>query len=265
MMLFGKKKDKLGICLSGGGALGYAHIGALQAFEEYNIYPQHVSGASVGALIGVLYAEGYKSSDILKLINEEKLFKISHLFRIKNVLTSEGLTDISKVEEVLHKRIPHNSFDKLKRRFYVSVADLYKPKSEIISTGNRLIESVIASASFPVFFEPKKYDSSVFVDGGVLNNFPVEPLLKNTRTVVGLDLLFPEPNVEIHSKMDIISRVYRIMSTEMQATRIKKCHHYIPIKGLTSYRIYDFDKLDELYRLGYLSVKDYLAKHKSLI
>lgn len=262
MSIFGKKKDKFGLCLSGGGALGYAHIGALKALEEHDIYPQHISGASIGALIGVLYAEGFSADDILKIIKEEKLFKASKLFRMKNVFTSEGLTDISKLEELLHKKIPHNSFSNLQRRLYVSVVDLYKPESKIFSAGGQLIESVIASASFPVFFEPKHYNSAFFVDGGVLNNFPVEPLLRKSQTVIGLDLLYPEPNLELHSKMDVISRVYRIMTTEMQAKRIRKCHHYIPIKGLTHYRIYDFEKVEELYDLGYASVKNYLREHK---
>lgn len=261
MSLLGKKHE-LGICLSGGGALGYAHIGVLKALEEENIVLDAISGASIGALIGVLYANGYSSDEILAIIRKEKFFKLSHLFRMKNVFTSEGITDISKVEEVLHRLLPHNSFEALKKAFHVSMVDLYKPECTIVSSGGNLVEAVIASSSLPVIFEPKRHQEAIYVDGGVLNNLPVEPLVKTCRRIIGIDLLHPEQNVELRSKMDIFLRVHRIMTSELQRKQIRKCHHHVVISGLNSYTLYDFDKLDELVALGYYSMKKYLGKQK---
>ena len=65
---FSPKKNSLGLCLSGGGALGFAHIGVIQALEDNGIYPTHIIGSSMGAIIGTFYAAGYSPKDLLQLI-----------------------------------------------------------------------------------------------------------------------------------------------------------------------------------------------------
>ena len=69
----------LGICLSGGGALGFAHVGVLQSLEEHGIQPTHVVGSSMGSIIGCLYAAGYTPAEMLQMIKDDKLYKITKL------------------------------------------------------------------------------------------------------------------------------------------------------------------------------------------
>ena len=71
------RNDSLGLCLSGGGALGFAHIGVIQSLENNGIFPTHIVGSSMGAIIGTLYAAGYSPSDMLQMIREDKLYKFT--------------------------------------------------------------------------------------------------------------------------------------------------------------------------------------------
>ena len=84
------KKYKIGICLSGGGARGIAHIGVLQAFESAGVFPEIVSGCSAGAMVGALYAAGFAPREIFKLIEHRSLYSI-----IKMGLPNKGMMELS--------------------------------------------------------------------------------------------------------------------------------------------------------------------------
>ena len=77
-----KAAPTVGICLSGGGALGFAHIGALQALEEHGIHATHLSGTSMGSIVGVMYAAGYTPAQILEMVKEEKAYKMGTIFKL---------------------------------------------------------------------------------------------------------------------------------------------------------------------------------------
>ena len=66
------RNEDLGLCLSGGGALGFAHIGVLQSLEDHGIFPDQLVGASMGAIVGVLYAAGFSPAEMLQMINSIK-------------------------------------------------------------------------------------------------------------------------------------------------------------------------------------------------
>ena len=79
--LVGNTQQTIGVVLSGGGAFGYAHVGALQAIEEAGYKPQIISGTSMGALIGVLYAAGYSPEQIMQFAKEEKFYDRRHILK----------------------------------------------------------------------------------------------------------------------------------------------------------------------------------------
>ena len=106
------KPYKFGISLSGGGARGIVHLGVIEALHKYGIRPEIISGASMGALIGVLYAAGLEPLKILDLIKSSKMVKM-----FKWQLPSNGLVDIKNVSSLLETNIETDDFSALKMPF----------------------------------------------------------------------------------------------------------------------------------------------------
>ena len=143
------EKYRFGISLSGGGARGILHIGVLEALRNHGIHPEIISGTSIGAFIGVMYAAGMKPLDILDLVKSSKLYKM-----VRWKVPSSGLLDLRKVKDVLEKYIPEDDFSALKIPFCCAVTNLNSRLSEIKNSG-KLFQWVLASASIPLIFEPR--------------------------------------------------------------------------------------------------------------
>ena len=143
-----EKIYKTGLVLSGGGARGFAHIGVLQALNEAGIFPDVISGTSAGALVGVLYADGYSPLDILKMMNST-----SRLHYIRPTVPREGLLQISGIERILKENLRAKKFEDLRIPLFVTATDLNNGKIRYFSSGE-LLNPVIASASIPVLFKP---------------------------------------------------------------------------------------------------------------
>jgi len=149
---------KFGIALSGGGARGIAHIGVLAALENFGIKPQVVSGTSIGAIVGVLYAAGYSPKEMLKILVKRKFHKIINWHR-----PFSGLLDMGRMQKVMGEMIGEDDFSSLKIPFYCAVTNLNSGQGEIKSEG-KLFQWVMASASIPVVFEPRIIDGQTYVD-----------------------------------------------------------------------------------------------------
>jgi NTE family protein len=127
-----EKKDDLpqyGIVLSGGGALGFAHIGALMALEEANIDISVISGASIGSIIGAMYAYGYSPQEMIAIIEKEKLYKLSKIFNL-HPFNRHGISNHKKVKKILNEILPVDSFDSLKRFFALSMTNFVELETE---------------------------------------------------------------------------------------------------------------------------------------
>lgn len=251
-----------GLCLSGGGALGFAHIGALQALCEHGVRPEFISGASVGAIIGVLFAEGYAPDDIFHLSEDYKLYDLFHIVKTTtSSLRSRGISRHDKIKRMLYELIPHDSFDLLKTRFCVSVVDICKPDWEIVGHGGNLIGHVLASMSVPLVFVPEVIGHKVYVDGGVMNNLPVEPLRGECRRVIGIDVqdIGEVPNVT--DKTHMLKRYYGAMMKQIQRPRVALCDHYVSFPELEKFAVSDFRKYKEIYQIGYDVTSRYLDAH----
>ena len=125
------KKYKIGLVLSGGGARGFAHLGVIQALNEAGIFPDVISGTSAGALVGVLYADGYTSKEILKLLNTG-----SRLDFMRPALPREGLLQINGIIKILKTSLRAKTFKELKIPLFVSATDLNNGKAVYFSEGD---------------------------------------------------------------------------------------------------------------------------------
>lgn len=239
------KPYKFGIALSGGGARGIVHIGVLAALHKYGIYPEIISGASMGALIGVFYAAGFEPLQILELVKSNKMVKM-----FKWQLPSGGLVDLKKVLSMLENNIETDDFSSLKKPFYCSVVNLNSGHSEIKSEG-KLFQWVLASASIPIIFEPQVIDGNTYVDGGLLNNLPVDSIRHQCRILIGVHVNHNGVEDNISGIKAIAERTFRLVMSQNVRESLSKCDFVIDPPETRKYNTFDFKKADEIFKIGF--------------
>ncbi|MEM9984903.1 MAG: patatin-like phospholipase family protein [Bacteroidota bacterium] len=246
---------KLGITLSGGGIRGMAHIGVLQALEEEGLSPSTVSGASAGALVGALYAAGHQPKDILKVFKESSL---TRLFKVG--IPGSGLTRNDYLIEVLQELIPEDNFACLQREFHVSVTNMTTGQYEIKSEGE-LYRILAASASIPILFNGWEVNQELLVDGGVLNNLPVEPLLGRCYPIIGVNVTPIIRKDNLGGLLDVGYRAFDLVMWGSVEPRLKQCDLVLQPQA-QRYALFDVKAIDEIYQLGYETAKAEIPRLK---
>ena len=248
----------IGISLSGGVVRGIAHIGVLQALEEENIFPSHISGSSIGSIVGVLYAAGNSPQQLLEIAKNTSLF---NLFRPQ---LSLGLMELSQVTKILKEYIKVDDFNILKKKFYVCVTNLESGEWEIREKGV-LFQSVIASCSIPFVFKPIELDGQMYVDGGVLNNLPIEPLKEVCDKVIGVNVIPVGRSKKLDGIVDIAKRSAELILNSNSSNNMAKCDIALNIDGINEFDFFDFNKTEELYELGYQVTKSKMKMIKEVL
>lgn len=259
------KKHKIGLALSGGGALGFAHIGAIQALEEHGVKPNFISGSSMGAIIGAIYCAGYSPAKIMRIIQAEKLYKLDKLMSPNLNFKQKGLSSHATLRTTLKELIPHDCFDSLEIPFAVCVTNITSGTYEYYYSGKGIVEYVVASASIPGVFDPVVIKNTTYVDGGVLNNLPAEILhQKGCDYIIGVDVL-PFLPIEKKSFLDITLWSIRLMQHSNTQNGIKYCNWLIESNAIEKYNEFEFDKYKEIYQYGYKAMTEYIHSHPEMI
>ena len=176
-MLFRKKSTMVGLCLGGGGARGFAHLGALKAFEEYGIEFDMVAGCSVGSCVGAFICAdmGFKKIyDIAKNLQAKDIRRNKIKFMPS---TTEGL------EELISNNIKPKSIEELPKKLYIISVDVKTGKEVVLDSGS-LSKAVAGSCAVPGVFYAVDYNNMTLIDGGVMNNIPADILRKKGCDVV---------------------------------------------------------------------------------
>jgi len=278
-----ENKDlKVGLVLSGGGAKGLAHIGALKVIEDSGVQIDYIAGTSMGAIVGALFASGYSADELLVLFkqaNFEELIRDD--FQRKNKSSFERKdTDkhavtlpfnnfkltipsaISKGQNVYNfyaKLLDHvkevNDFSKLPIPFLCVATDAETGKQVILDKGY-LPDVIIASGAIPTLFEPVNLNGKLLVDGGVSNNYPIDELLvKGIDIVIGVDVQDSLRKKEkLNSASDIMLQLSNFTTQSQMQEKIEKTTVYIK-PNITNYSIVSFDQGEEIYTSGYEAAK----------
>lgn len=169
------RRLRIGLALGSGGAKGLSHIGVLKVLEENNVEISFVTGSSIGAIIGALYAKGYSPKEIEKLANNiaENKQQFYNLFDFSKSL--QGIIKGDKILEYLDTILEGVTFDKLKKTFTPIAVDLITGEKVYIQEG-KVAEGIRASMSIPVIFQPFSWKNRLLIDGGVLSPLPVKDL-----------------------------------------------------------------------------------------
>lgn len=236
-----------GLVLSGGGARGAAHIGAIKALEEHEIFPTHVSGTSAGAIVGALYAAGVSWSEMLNFFKTISIFQTNRYARNK-----PGFIDTEKFYDDLQTYFIKDNFDSLKKPLFVTAANIIDGTLKVFSKG-QLIKPIMASASFPGVFTPTEINGKFYVDGGTLNNFPVEPLIQVCDKIIGV-YVNPLKKISIkdlrHS-YTVVERAYKIKVAAESMSKFSDCDLMINPQELVDYGTFGMNSIDDIFELGY--------------
>lgn len=248
---------KIGLVLSGGGVRGMAHIGVIKAMNEFGLNAEIVSGSSVGALVGALYANETPIMDMLRFFKETPLFKYNFLS-----IGKAGFLDTDRYEDIFKTYFPHNSFEGLQRELFVVATNLEKGEELFIHQGE-LIKPLLASAALPPVFSPVDYKGNLYADGGIMNNFPLEPVRDKVDFVIGSNVsIVSELNKKnLTNSLQLTGRVTGLMIYAINREKIKSCDLVIEPKSLETIGILDRKGIEKAYAIGYENASRQLEKY----
>ena len=271
-------RKKIGLVLSGGGAKGFAHIGILRAIEEAGLPIDYIGGTSMGALVGGLYAMGITLDEIEQIISitdweavlgdktsrsdmrfdDKNLYDENFVFvkfRGTDFLPPESYSQGQQIRNILHyfalKYPKHVDFKTLPIPFYCVATNIENGETEILESGD-LAESLRASMSIPSIFKPVTLNNKLLVDGGLVNNFPVDIMAtKNVDYIIGVDV-----QTYLTTKENIVS-VFDILDQALSFTNNNKAKENLKLVDLhikpdiSEYHMLSFEAVDSILKLGY--------------
>lgn len=257
-----KRRHKTGIALSGGGAKGYAHIGALMALEERGIEPTIVAGTSMGAIIGVFYAAGYHGKEIYDIVGKEKFDSILTVITPVIGISRLGLSSHKNVYEVFRKYMPEDDFDRLPKPLTVCATDLITSEGRYFDRGKHLHDAVLASSSIPGVFEAVKIDSGVYVDGGLIDNLPAKAIRKDCECLIGVDVN-PSPlePPKLENKADLISQTLHTIVHHSSKEGRSLCDFVVEPRVSDRFNEFSFKEFKEICTIGYDTMSAFLDSH----
>jgi NTE family protein len=249
-------KYNIGIVLSGGAARGFTHLGVLKALEEFGMKPDIISGVSAGAIAGALYADGYPPEEIMQIYTRKSIFEFMQM-----TVPKTGFFKPTGLKETLLKNLRAKRFEQLQIPLVVTATNLLAGKSEYFREGS-LVDAILASACVPIVFEAVMINKVPYIDGGIMNNLPVEPILDECRRLIGVYII---PTGEIDQLKGMIHIAERSFHLAV-ASETRPKHHlfdiFIEPAEISKYSMIDLKRAPELFALGYSRTVEILKESK---
>lgn len=274
---------KIGLSLSGGGAKGFAHVGVLKIIDSLGVKIDYISGTSMGAIVGGLYASGYTAKDIEKVILDTDFYSLitdpksrrevsfynktvdKYILNIpiKNGKVklpssiSTGQKNVYMLKELLKNVSNIKDFSKLPIPFMCVATNLESGKMKIFEEGD-LAQSIMASSAFPSLMDPVKIGDSIYIDGAMTVNYPSKPLKdKGIDIVIGVDL--SQDLADRNNLNNIIAILNQIIDFSIQKeTKNQYLYTDINIKpDLTGVTATSYDEKKKILDSGFLEANKY--------
>jgi NTE family protein len=260
MLFFKKKKKIIGIALSGGGLRGIAHLGVLKALEEKGLQPSVVSGTSAGAIVGAFYAAGYKPDELMEIVSNLSFFSPRALR-----FSTSALFDRQMLLKIFHHYFPENSFSSLKLPLYAAATDIVSGRSVYFNDG-LLDEALMASASIPFVFPVTKIGEQYFLDGGIINNLPIEPIQDKCDILIGVSVnaISRQEGINLSGRR-LFDRVVHLALGQPVYQKSKQCNLFINPPDMTRFSMFDKKNARQLFDYAYAYTIQYLEAHQEKI
>lgn len=277
-----------GLCLSGGGVKGAAHIGVIKAFEERNINIDYIGGTSSGSIVATLYAVGYKSEEIydifkkycknIKYVDSINILKMLFGIITTGTIIIDGLNSGKSINKLMTKMCAQKNI--------YNISDIKMPlvipsvniktgevmcftslKKRVFSDNTVFIDdieigkAVQASCSFPAVFSPTEYRNNKLIDGGIRENVPWREVRFLGPDKVISVIFENEKNHECCKNLiDVTFRSYELMCKELSKYELNGSDYFIKIKS-EKVSLLDMSKIDEFYELGYKQARKFLKEN----
>lgn len=272
-----KKDVKVGLVLSGGGAKGMAHIGALKVIEELGVRIDYIGGTSTGAIVGGLYAVGYSAvqiDSIFKEINfseliqddlprstktffekyESERYALTLPFQDFKISLPSSISKGQNMYDLFSKLTLHvndiEDFNELPIPFFCIATNIESGKETILNKGY-LPRAVAASSALPTLFNPVKLGDSIFIDGGITNNYPIDRVrAMGADIIIGIDVQDSLKTREnLKSVIEILGQINNYEIIEVMKEKRNKTDIYIH-PNINDYSVVSFDEKNEIIQVG---------------
>lgn len=245
MLKFSRKPYKVGLVLSGGGARGFAHAGALLALEEVGIRPDIIAGVSAGSVVTAMYASGMTPEQIITSFADVKFSDFAELG-----VPRDGFFSMDGFKKFLKRNIPYERIEDLPMKAVICATDLDNNKPVAFTEG-KIVDCVAASCSIPIVFKPVKINGVTYVDGGVLANLPAWALRDQCKYLIGINCSPVPRRGKPSSIMDIAHRTYDLLVKNNSHPQMELCDLAISIDDIASYKVFNLKEIKRVFRSGY--------------
>jgi len=280
-------RPKVGLVFSGGGAKGLAHIGVLKVIDSLGIQVDYIAGTSMGAVIGGLYASGYTANqldsifskiDVDAMLQDYTPRESKSFYEKRNdeiyALTlpfnnfklglptglSKGLYNFNLMSKLTQHVSDVRDFDKLPIPFLCIATDVETGEQIVLDEGI-LAQAIIASGALPTLYSPVEINGRLSIDGGVVNNYPVEELKnRGIDFIIGIDVQDGLKNrKQLNEVTAVLTQINNFSMIEKMERKRNLTNIYIKpdIKG---YSVVSFDKGNEIINKGYEKASEFIKE-----
>lgn len=271
------RPPKVGLVLSGGGAKGLAHIGALKKIEEAGVKIDYIGGTSMGAIVGALYASGYsaqeldsifRKTDFTRLIQDNvprsaktfyekedsERYALSLPFENFKVSFPQAISSGQNIYNLLVQLLFHvkdvQDFGKLPIPF-LCMATNVETGEEILLDRGYLPEAIVASGTFPSLFEPAEINEQILIDGGVVNNYPIAQVkAMGADIIIGVDVQHDLATREsLSSATEILLQINNYRTVNDMRKKSKETDVYIR-PDIDEFSVIAFDRGKQIIKSG---------------
>jgi NTE family protein len=260
---YSTKRDprKIGVVLSGGGARGIAHMGVLAALDELGIKPAHVAGTSSGAIVGAFYCAGWEPRRILqelKATNIPRLLRPAFsgfgLWAPSALAGAFGLLRHDAAEALFARHLGADiRFEDLQIPLTIGTSDLYAAESVLYSSGP-LLRPLLAATAVPVLYQPVAFEGRLLVDGGLLNNLPIEALTDGPNPctiIIGSHTNPIDVTVRPRTLRGLAMRTLQLAINNNVRSRLVACDVVLEPPALRRISPLGYRRAEDLFRIGY--------------
>ncbi len=247
---------KVGLALSGGGARGVAHAGAIKAMLEVGLIPDIVAGVSAGSIVATMFAAGIAPEEMVRIFAEAKFSDFCEL-----TVPKDGFFRMDGFKRMLRRKIPFANIEDLPMPVVIAATDFDHGKPVAFETG-KIAERVCASCAIPVVFKPVKIDGVRYVDGGVINNMPAWAIRSRCRFLVGVNCSpMSSEGVPKSGLISMALRSYELMMKNNSAADQRLCDMLITTNEIANYKVFNLQGLTKVFDTGYRDTMAYFRAH----
>ncbi|MHB1298714.1 MAG: patatin-like phospholipase family protein [Gemmatimonadaceae bacterium] len=270
---------KIALVLGGGGLKGFAHIGALRAFEERGVRPTLVAGTSIGALIAAAWVGGMPLSEMERRaleLTKRDLFRIDHFSMVAKRMLSPALYLERPLRKLCEEIVPHGTFRDLQLPLLVNTVDLENAAQVLWGLPGlqdvTVADAVYASCALPGFFPPAVIGGRTCADGGVVDNVPVVPAALGMDAVIAVDVgstnIARARRIREKGFAAIYIRAAQIMMKSLQHQQLSSWQGpplLLVRPAVWHYHWFSFANVERMIQLGYEAANDALDRMGSAL